>query len=254
LIISDPAANSVHVLDPEGHESFRIVGGEGRRLQTPAGVAVDSEDHIYVGDCERGMVLVYAPDGRFVRYVGDFKGENYFQCPTGIAVDRRTGRLFVLDTPQHYLYVMDLQGNVVRRIGKRRGGTGKGEFTEPTEIAVANDQVAVLDAGSTRIQLFDRDGKYLREFQPTVNRTAEGNKVAGLAADDEGNLYVTSAADSAVHVFSRDGRPMSCFGAEGVRIGEFRYPTGLWVDAGNRIYVADTRNLRVQVFQLTEKR
>jgi hypothetical protein len=58
VIISDPGIPAVHVLDPERKSSFSILGGQGRRLQSPAGVAVDGEDNIYVADSQRGMVLV----------------------------------------------------------------------------------------------------------------------------------------------------------------------------------------------------
>src|SRR5215469_11430627 len=38
LIISDPAANALHVLDRKGKTSFRIVCGKDRRLRKPSGV------------------------------------------------------------------------------------------------------------------------------------------------------------------------------------------------------------------------
>ena len=136
IIISDPAIPAVHVLDPTRKTSFSILGGKGHRLQSPAGVAVDKEDNIYVADSERGMVMVYDQYGRFLRYIGNFHGENMYQSPSGIAIDRKAGHLYLLDGPRHLLLMLDLQGSLLKRVGtqwddnggfglKRRNGTGE---------------------------------------------------------------------------------------------------------------------------------
>lgn len=65
LVVADPPAHAVHVLDFRGKTSFRIQGGKDRRLQTPAGVAADVQGNIYVSDSQRGMILVYDHLGRF---------------------------------------------------------------------------------------------------------------------------------------------------------------------------------------------
>ncbi|MGE5206580.1 MAG: hypothetical protein ACM3PW_13265, partial [Chlamydiota bacterium] len=74
VIVADPPAHAVHVLDFRGKTSFRIQGGKERRLQTPVGVASDGQNNIYVADSERGMVLVYDHLGRFRHYLGKIKG------------------------------------------------------------------------------------------------------------------------------------------------------------------------------------
>src|SRR5262249_13740732 len=68
VIVSDPGARAVHVLD--GKNSIRIVAGPNRRLRKPAGIAVDAQDNIYVADSERGLVDVYNSQGQFLRYIG----------------------------------------------------------------------------------------------------------------------------------------------------------------------------------------
>ena len=59
LIISDPGIPASTRTGLAGKNSFSILGGKGHRLQSPAGVAVDKDDNIYVADSELGMVLVY---------------------------------------------------------------------------------------------------------------------------------------------------------------------------------------------------
>ncbi len=107
IIVTDAAAHGVHVFSYNPKNSFQIVGGPGRRLQSPNGVAVDRDDNIYVSDTERGTVLVYDSEGTFVRSIGSFGDEGLFEHPTGIAIDGKAGRLFVLDPPRHMLFILD---------------------------------------------------------------------------------------------------------------------------------------------------
>ncbi len=246
LIISDPDLQAVHVFDPQGKTSFSILGGQGRRLQLPAGVAVDAEDNIYIADSERGMVLVYNQHGQFVRYIGKFHGENIYERPTGIAIDRNAGRLYLADTPRNLVFILDLQGNVLKHVGKDRNGNGSGEFVSPTQIAVSDHGIVILDSGRSRIQILDFDGNRIGCFR-VVTGVGRDN---GLAVDRDGNIYISYVARSIIGIYKPDGTPMGTFGQSGSRIGEFLAPGELWVDTSNRIYVADLVNARVQVFQV----
>ena len=247
VIISDPDLRAVHVFDPNGKTSFSILGDQGRRLHLPAGVAVDAEDNIYIADSEAGMVLVYNQYGQFVRYIGNFHGENMYERPTGIAIDRKAGRLYLADTPRNLVFILDLQGNVLKRVGTDRHGRGSGEFVSPTQIAVSDRGILVLDAEGTRIQVLDFDGNRIGYYRVVVGVAGEN----GLAVDRDGNIYISYVAKSIIGVYKPDGTPMGTFGQSGSRIGEFLAPRGLWVDASNRIYVADTANARVQVFEVS---
>jgi DNA-binding beta-propeller fold protein YncE len=121
VIVSDPAARAIHVFDLKADRYFRIQGGaDRRRLQMPWGVAVDSSHNIYVTDVELGMILVYGRDGRFLRYLGkrsDGEG-GFFDRPTGIAIDRKNDRIYLLDTTRHMILVLDPNGRILNRIGR----------------------------------------------------------------------------------------------------------------------------------------
>ncbi len=174
-IVSDPGIPAVHILDPKGKSSFSILGGQNHLLQLGSGVAVDGEDNIYVADSQQGMVLVYDQDGRFVRYIGNIQGENMYQRPTGIAIDRKAGHLYLADTPRHLVLMLDLEGNVLKTVGKQwaeagpgelkiRPDTGPRQFNGPTEIAVDDHRVFVLDSGGTRVQIMDLECNLLGGF------------------------------------------------------------------------------------------
>ena len=248
IIISDPAAAAVHVLD--ANSAFRIAGGQQRKLWLPKGVAVDAQDNIYVADSERGLVLVYDPDGRFLRYIGKRGNESLFHAPTGIAIDRARGRLYLLDTPRNLVFVLDLAGNIVSRIGQYRGNASPVEFNAPTEIALAKDEFVVLDSAGSRVQILDLQGKPLRQFGIRNFAGQKNVPEMGLGVASDGNIYVSNLDNSTIRVYDHEGRLVNSFGSAGMNLGEFLSPTGLWVDGADRIYIADTINRRVQVFHL----
>ncbi len=261
VILSDPGIPAVHVLDPKGKGSFSILGGQGRRLQFPAGVAVDGEDNIYVADSQRGMVLVYDQYGKFLRYIGNVHGESMYQRPSGIAIDRKAGHLYLADSDRHLIFMLDLKGNVLKRVGKQWDDNGRGElkrrnnigpetFNHPTEIALSDLEVTVLDTGGTRVQIMDLECKLLGSFSVRNAYYREADRENGLGVDQEGDVYLSDVGASEVRVYSRNGGLLASFGQPGSRIGEFNSPKGLWIDASNRLYVVDTANVRVQLFQL----
>ena len=257
MLIVDPDARAVHVLG--GGDSFRIAGGPQRRLRLPNGIAVDAADNIYVADSERGLVLVYAPDGKFLRYLGKRGDETLFHYPTAIAIDQNSGRLFLLDSPRHLLFVLDLEGNVLQRIGRRSphaigrfsGDTIPMDLDYPTEIAIGNNELVVVDSGNSRIRIMDLQCKPTAQFRIPATPGPPILDEVGLGVDLTGNIYISTIRDSQIRIYGRDGSLLGSFGHTGTEIGEFNSPAGLWIDGTNRLYVADTNNCRVQVFQLS---
>jgi hypothetical protein len=257
VLIVDPDARAVHVLG-DG-DSFRLAGGPHRRLRLPNGIAVDAADNIYIADSERGLVLVYGPDGKFLRYIGKRGDESLFHYPTAIAIDRNRGRLFLLDPPRHLLFVLDLEGNILKRIGRPRphaigrfnDDTIPMDLDDPTEMAIGDNELVVVDSGNSRIHVMDLEGQPVAQFFILAIPGPPNANHVGLSVDRTGKIYVSGTRDPHIRIYSRDGSPLGSFGHTGIEVGEFNSPAGLWIDATNRLYVADTNNGRVQVFQLS---
>jgi tripartite motif-containing protein 71 len=244
IFITDVRAGAVHVFD-FAHSKYSLLRG-GDRLRSPLGVAADQEGNVYVSDSGLHTILVFDATGKFKHYLKSRGRESYFDSPQGIAVDAATQHIYVCDTARHMLIVLDKKGHVLTRFGIRGGGTRPGEFSYPTQVVVAGTEIAVLDSGNSRAQILDARGHFLKQIRlPGI-----GNR-AGLAMDNDRNIYVSDPGLNRLRVFNHDGKLVYEFGRKGTEPAQFNGISGIWVDSGHCLYVVDSQNKRVQVFQIT---
>lgn len=249
IIVTEPATRSVHILDFANRKYIRIEGSKDDRILLPSAVAVDANDNVYVTDSKRGMIDVFSAAGKFKKYIGNFKGEGAFQLPNSIAIDRPSGRIYLTDTPRHLVLILDRNGKELTRVGKRGGGTGPAEFLLPTELALHGQELFVLDKQNRRIQVFDLDGHFRREFKPNV---LGSDTTTGMAVDAGGSIYLMQEF-GLIEVVDAKGELLLRFGHYGAGPGEFINSQGISIDAAGRLCVADTGNLRVQIFQISNQ-
>jgi DNA-binding beta-propeller fold protein YncE len=243
VFVLDAGSHAIHMFD-FGRAKYTLLQADDR-MQSPVAMAADQQGTLYVTDKNSRSVLVFDPRGKFSRELMKTHGnESYFEEPRGIAIHRPSGRLYVCDGPRDMVVILDQRGKVLGHIGKRGGGKGQGEFRNPVQVAVAGDEVVVLDAGNARFQVFDLKGRFRRET-PTVDADAR----SGLTVDESGNVYVTDGIIGQVEVFGPNGQPLYRFGQTGQEAGQFNGPEGLWIEAGC-LFVADTGNKRIQEFRI----
>ena len=128
-------------------------------------------------------------------------------------------------------------------------GSSNGQFSATLgDVGMAFDgtNLFVVDFGNSRIQVFDKDGVFVRKWGSSGSATNQLSTPAGLAVD-EANVYVSDKGNSRIQVFSKSGTPVRRWGIKGSATGQFINPNGIAVDK-DRVYVADSSNNRIQVF------
>lgn len=122
-------------------------------------------------------------------------------------------------------------------------GYGPGEFVHPYDVLVDDaGEVYVSDWGNHRIQVFDRDGRFLRMWGTYGNAAGEFRCPAALAFGPEGLLYVGDLLNARVQVFTRQGGFVREFPTRDGGLDEFwAYPFGLAVLPDGRVLVATGR-------------
>jgi len=250
ILVADTKERVLHVFDPARRRYQEFHPPESDPFLAPLAVACDAQGRIYVSDALRSRVFLFNPQGKYLRALGAVdREESIFKRSTGIAVDSRRDRLYVVDTVAMRVVMMTLEGKVVGRFGQR--GDGPGEFNYPTYIAVAPDgSLWVTDSLNFRVEHFDPEGKFLSAFGSPGSGPGEFDKAKGIAVDEQGRVYVVEGLNDRVQVFDAEGRLLFVFGSTGAGSGEFFLPTAITLDSENRIYVADGYNHRVQMFRL----
>jgi hypothetical protein len=198
--------------------------GEGK-LYCPMGVAVTSESSFMaVADLLNHRVqvlrLVVGADGtsahlEFVRSLGSRVGsaEKELNRPFGVALLQGNGgqqeTVLVTELENHRVSQFALDGTFVGIFaGTGEEGSGDGEFASPGGITVlgSSGEVAVADRSNHRVQIFDSEGKYKRQFG-TAGKEEDGQlqQPRCLASDAHGNLLVVDFTNR-LQVFDPEGK------------------------------------------------
>jgi DNA-binding beta-propeller fold protein YncE len=248
IIVTDPGTHGIHIFDFTQHK-YKFLSREKDKdgLDSPQCVAVDADDNIYVTDSDTGKIFVFDANGKFQRVMASIKGEGFFKRATGIAVDSPAQRIYVTDTLRNQVWVLDMQGAIVQKMGSR--GASNGQFNFPTELRLAGQDLYVVDAMNFRVQVMDRSGKFRYAIGYAGDAVGSMFRPKGIGVDSEGHLYVVESLSGIVQVFDQQGQLLYYFGQRGSGFGEFQLPSGLFIDRNDRVFVVDSHNRRVQVFQ-----
>lgn len=124
-------------------------------------------------------------------------------------------------------------------------GSGPGQLNDPTGIAVTNTEIFVSDARNGRIQVFDHEGQFKREFGTAGDGIGDLGRPMNLTIHDE-KLYVPEYMNDRIQVFSLAGESLEIIGGPGEGPGQFNAPGGLAVADNGDLFVSDFYNHRVQ--------
>lgn len=219
-------------------------------LQMPSGLSADRAGNLFVADSTANAVLVFDPEGKYLRSIG---GPMWFSRLTNVTVDPKVDRVYAIDVGNegHRVRVFDSRdGRHLFDFGKR--GSGPGEFNIPYDLAVGKDgRLNVVDSGNYRIQIFDRDGKYLSNFGSAGKQPGQFARPKEIAADADGNLYVVDGTFGNIQIFDPDGAFLFFIGTHGDDGGIAKYMllSGIDIDEDGRIYVVDQWYGKIDIFR-----
>ena len=216
------------------------------QLVEPYGMAVDSNNNLYVADQKVGAIFIFNTDTREADLIKNSVHAHFVRI-IGLAMDDND-RLFVSDPGLRHVLVFD-------KTHKAEDVITEG-MVEPGSIALdrENRLLYVSDVELDQVLVYDADSlKLLRKIGTAGQKhelTTPGDfaKPTGLAIDADGNLYVCDTLNNRIEVFDADGKFVSTYGKNGDGPGYFGRPKGIAIDSDGHIWVADGMQDRVQVF------
>ena len=121
VIVTEWDGRCVTILDNEG-KKVKSLGGKGGsgnvEFSSPRGVAITPDNFILVSD-DKHKIQKISMDGDRVASVGEKgSGRQQFNCPDGIAISPITGQVYIADTVNHRIQVLNPDLTFSRSFGK----------------------------------------------------------------------------------------------------------------------------------------
>ncbi len=218
LLFTIPVAFSAFVVAPDGKvRAFGTRGSSPGKFNVVSGIAADDNGNFYVTDTLRCVVMIFDREFNFMK-VAVTGPDGVFTTGYDLAAilgfdDKKRRDSGIVG------FNLDRQGNML--------------FTVPVYFS------AYIVSPDKKVQAFGNRGSSPGKF----------NVVSGIAADDNGNIYVTDTLRCVVMIFDKELNFRTEFGFRGLEPGNLIAPMELAVN-NDRVYVAQTRSRGVSVYRV----
>jgi DNA-binding beta-propeller fold protein YncE len=255
---------------------LRSWGGPGAGYDWPGnehGIHVDAQGYVWItgNGPQDGQVLKFTREGRFVLQIGKAGPQ------TGSADTTRLGQAagVEVDAAAHEVYVAD--GYYNKRVivfdsetgayKRHWGAYGRApsddkpelrrsapptaaqlqQFGNPVHcVRVARDGlVYVCDRLNNRIQVFQKDGRYVREFSVAPSTAGNGSVWDIVLSRDPAQrwLFLADGRNNEIVTLRRDsGEVQAALGRPGRYAGEFHWVHDLAIDSQGSLYTGEVDN------------
>jgi DNA-binding beta-propeller fold protein YncE len=247
-------------------------------------VKVDRNDNVWVTDKGSDMIIKFNPEGRVVMVFGRKQEasdegteplkhpkpplppiDGLFRQVTDVTWDS-AGNTYISDGYiNSRVAKVDKDGNWIKSWGEP--GNQPGQLNTPHSIASdAQNNIYVADRGNGRIQVFDTEGKFLRQIHIDVpffpdTRPVIGNKPAPdvkgtfapgspwavcITPPPNQVLYASDAYPGRIYKLSLDGKVLGVLGQSGRQLKQFGWVHEIACPSENELYVGELLDWRVQ--------
>ena len=216
-------------------------GDDDGELIWPAGIALDSQENVYVTDEWLNRVSIFKKDGNLLGLWGTAgEGDGELNRPSGIAIDS-DDNLHIADSLNHRIQKFTKDGTFLRKWGGL--GDGAGELNSPWGIDIDSQGfVYVADHKNHRAQKFTPEGEFVAEYGSFGTGKGQLSRPSDVTVDPDGDVYVCDWANNRVQAFEADGRFITSFVGDAQQLAKWHQRT---VDAN-----ADVIKARRRVYSL----
>ncbi|MCA0178521.1 MAG: 6-bladed beta-propeller [Actinobacteria bacterium] len=225
--------------------------GDGGRELT-----IGLDGNLYAPDFGNYRVLVFAPDGTFVRHFPDPVPDpplGGFNQAMGVAVNDATGNVYVADTYNHRIQQFSATGSPVRQWGFR-GSTDPYALNYPRGVTVeqATGRVWVANTRQGNVKTYTASGGFVSSFGSWGSGTGQYQLARDLVVTGN-RIYHADSNNHRIVATDRKGtvlwtQPCGTTFIPGSGPGLLRGCTGVDVDSSGRVYAAAVTENALYVF------
>jgi DNA-binding beta-propeller fold protein YncE len=248
IFVFHRSAKALLEFDEEGNYRRSLVEGLFTR---PHGLRVDAHDNLWATDGAANIVVKMDPDGRIQMVLGvkdssaEWHPAGHLRCfdePNDVAFGP-DGEIYVCQghgKGESRLLLFDADGCFVKTWGGE--GSEPGQFRVPHSIVMTRDGLLfVADRSNQRIQVFDRDGNFVRESRHP------GTPCGLCLCRDQRHLFLAHGHAGTIMKLDLVGTVLGITGAQGKRANEYGEAHFIALSKDERrIFIADPLNWRVQ--------
>ena len=263
VVINDRGQIIVAEKGAKGVNSISIFDASGKRIDTitaevsiasgwifPCGIALDDSGNILLSDTQHNCIRKFVVGDSTTSVVGkEGKGSLQFNRPAGIGTHPRNKKIYVCDSYNHRVQVLNSDLTFCSSFGSGGSGRVDGKFNRPSGVAFdKSGKVYIADAYNHRVQVFTEDGHFLKQFGKKGTGDGELNTPVSITVDSNDIVYVTEYDNHRVSIFNCLGQFLRSFGNHTTPSGQFKEPRAIAVDRDGHLYVCDYYNNRIEVF------
>ena len=255
-------------------------GGPGQGYDWPIsnhGITIDGKGNVWIGgnDANDNEILKFTQDGKFIKqkgfpYANSGSNDTWaFHQVAKIFVDDANNEAYISDGyGNHRVAVVDTNTLEFKRFWGAYGNKPSDEnfgrynptapplqqFRNPVHCAelAKDNNLYVCDRVNNRIQVFTRDGKFVKEGFFMKNTLGAGSAwdIAFSKDPQQRFIYMTDGENQRVHVIERQSLTLlTSFGDGGRQPGQFFGAHSIATDSKGNIYTTETyEGKRVQRF------
>ncbi len=218
-------------------------GSDSNQLNGPEGIDISPSGKIVIADTGNNRIVVWDENGKPYKTFGAFgtsatwRNPPEFDHPSGVFI-HPSRHLYVADTLNHRVVVLDEKGLVLSSFGTQGNTTGK--FNLPR--AVAKDHfgnIWVLDSGNSRVEIFSGLGEYISTWGSFGADPGLMNNPQGFALNFIDQTLVADTGNFRMQVFNANGVPVTFQGWFGDGPDQFKEPGGIAMTKDGLIAITD---------------
>lgn len=263
------AAPPVLKFDVEGN-LLGSWGGPGQGYDWPKsehGIHIDKAGNVWLAGNSRedNMILKFSPDGKFLKQIGKAaptEGSNspvQLGSPAHMVTDDDANELYVADGyGNKRVIVFDSQSGAYKRHWGAYGNKPSDDklppysptaplaqqFSNPVHcVRLSGDGlVYVCDRANDRIQVFRKDGSFVKEFRVEPQTLQNGSVWDLVLSEDRDQrfIFMADGANGQIVTLARnDGAVLTSWGRHGRQAGQFKWVHNIAIDSKGNLYTAE---------------